>query len=59
MSGYHINKAVRHYDHDHIMLLLNHFKGVKGGVGQERWIDSTQRIIKNGRMRAKSKKFVI
>lgn len=34
-----INKAVRHHDHDLIVLLLNHCMGVKGGVGEKRWIE--------------------
>lgn len=54
-----INKAGRHYDHDAIMLLLNHCMGVKGGVGHERWTDSTPKTIKRARMRAKSKMPVI
>lgn len=39
-----INKAVRHYDHDLIVLLLNHCMGVKGGVGEERWTKTIKSV---------------
>ncbi len=54
-----INKAVRHYDHDPITLLLNHCMGVKGAAGDEKWTYSTPKTIKSGRMRTKSKVSVI